>query len=91
MKLIGKPVYIEWHDATHGNPGWSAVETIVDTLRKNVQSVCASMGWVQYAGKDCIVIASHRSTLRKDEIHEVNGAIAIPRGWIKSIKVLKTK
>lgn len=77
-----KLVLVDWVDAISADSGWKTIEK----MKKAVPHPCRSVGWIVNQTKDFVTLVS---SLTDDG--DCDGDILIPRGMIKSIKILAAK
>ncbi len=84
-----KLVKIEWFDAcSMPTSGWVDAKKVIKKLMHSVQEPCVSVGFVLKETPRFILVAAHLNEWCELP-SEVDGTIAIPKSWIKSIKELK--
>jgi len=74
-------VLIEWDDATQPSHGWQAPDDIDPT-----PAICRSVGWIIHRDDRAITLA----TTKCSHGDEVMGAMCIPLGTVRSVKVLSS-
>lgn len=72
-------VEVIWEDAAAHKPEWTTEVSVCNSLVR-------SAGYLIYCKRDCVVIAQDL-----DSEGEHNGRTQIPRGMVKSMKVLRRK
>ena len=77
---IDSLVLIEWDDATQPSHGWVAPDDIDPT-----PALCQSVGWIVHRDDRAIILAATQC-----DGGEVMGAMCIPRGTVRSVKVLSS-
>ena len=79
-----KIVLVEWWDACGGSKsGWHPMKDIVDQK----PALARSVGFLVRNEPDVVVVCPH--TVEADGHMDGDGELAIPKSWVKRIKVLK--
>jgi hypothetical protein len=80
-------VLIRWKDSSSRHfSTWREIDTVVEFAKGGAYD-CASVGWLVYENKDCVVLAPHVAV----DADDVIGEMKIPKGAIESRTVLIAK
>lgn len=79
-----KIVIVEWWDACGGaKVGWHPMKDIQDQK----PALARSVGFLVRQDESVVVVCPH--TVEADGITDGDGELAIPKSWVKKIRVLK--
>ena len=87
--MTHKLVEIIWDDA-HSNGHSETWVNIAEFMRSTDKPIqCKSVGYVVHECKETVAIVASLSFDDDDRIGQVSGTLVVPRGMIRSMKVLK--